>query len=342
MRSRIEKLSRAEWERWCEPGGTLPVTCDPDWADAVAYAYAPRLKSTAWRLWDASDECLIVSYAELPGRLSSITLSPFGLPCAVAVRQPKAGLEQPLRWFLGARLRCQRSITFYLPYDTHALAAADRTVSWQSYATHVLQLDKSWDDLFAKQFRGATRTCLRRAEKSGVQVRITRDPSDVEAYYRIHLQLVHEKGNYTDVHPLALLQRIVTRCRRCEFAVACVDDQVIAGGIFLHNENDTFYWHGASDRQFALAQPTYAVLGTMLRRSLDQGRRAFNFGGSAGIESLEKFKESWGAQRVWGLIGTGQHPLLRHAKRLRELVHHSRRPDRSSMDYAGGTGESAN
>jgi lipid II:glycine glycyltransferase (peptidoglycan interpeptide bridge formation enzyme) len=247
-------------------------------------------------------------------------LSPFGLYCGISSRNGTPRYQETLATFFRAYAKRYRSAFYCLPfYGSLEVMPPPAERRIENYSTHVLDLGESYERIFATRFKGATRTCIRRAESSNVQVTITRERQDVELYYEVHRRLAAERGGYGDLHPLKLLIELVNRCSRCELAVARLGTKIISGGIFFDDGPSIFYWHGASDRNFASLQPNYSLLSLMIKRAIANGKSFFNFGGSANINSLEAFKESWGATRRIYRVGHVTNPVADRVKTLTGL-----------------------
>lgn len=314
--SELREIGREEWVRWSETATELPITCDPGWAQAVEAAYRDDphpFRVRPWLLRHGQGEALLVGYETGWRACPTVTLSPFGLYCGVALRG--LGREQALELF-EAKLRLRtRSISYTLPFYAGRAGPAD-AADQRETTTHVLDLDAPYETLFATRFKGAVRTCIRRAEQEDVRVSVTRDPACAHAYYEMHRRLASQKGGYGDLLPEGMFVELIARSQRCELAVAYVGNSMASGGVFLDDGLSTFYWHAATDRAFIAHQPNYALLSVMIRRSIERGKTYFNLGGSAGIASLEKFKESWGATERTCYSRSSSNPLIRQIKRV--------------------------
>ena len=314
------RIGRDEWKKWCSNIGDLPITCDPDWASSLEDGYGGKFKADALLVTYEDDEELLAIYKDNCRPLARLHLSPFGLYCGIARRSGAPRYQETLATFFRSYAKRYRSAHYCLPfYGSGGVAQPESQDRLEDYSTHVLDLNSTYEDIFENRFKGATRTCIRRAESSDVSVTITREQEHVQRYYEIHRRLAVDKGGYGELHPLRMLIEMVNRCSRCELAVAWSGSQIVAGGIFFADGPSAFYWHGAIDRNFTSLQPNYALLSVMIKRAIASGKRYFNFGGSAGIESLEAFKESWGATRRSYQVGHVTNPLAASVRTLKKF-----------------------
>ncbi|MGI8839013.1 MAG: GNAT family N-acetyltransferase [Pyrinomonadaceae bacterium] len=318
----IRRISRDEWKQWCDVSN-LPITCDQDWADSLETGYDGKYKAKAFLLdYNEGDELLIV-YKDDCRPLSRLHLSPFGLYCGIARRGQTPRYQETLATFFKAYPYRYRSAYCCLPFfGTSVLSGRAVHVRSENYSTHVLDLDSSYGTLFSTRFKGATRTCLRRAESTPMEIEISRDKADIESYYELHRRLAIDKGGYGELHPLKFFIDLISRCDRSELAVVRINSQIVSGGIFLDDGPSVFYWHGATDRDYAALQPNYALLRMMIKRALARGKTFFNFGGSSNLESLERFKESWGATKRYYEVSHITNPIARRVKTLVKSIQH--------------------
>jgi len=312
--ARLRAIDESDWRAWCATPSSLPIACDPSWVDATLYGYASRFRARFWLCESNGDECLVVGYEEGNRLFPTLTLSPFGLASAIAAR---AGLP-PYADVLAALFRQYshryRSIAYLLPFYAPEVGRYPASAGKEPFITHVLDLKADGCKSSSCRRSSETRRCVRVAAREGVKVVVTTDPAGVRDYYSIHLRLAEIKGGYSDLHPPNFLRALVAAGTRCELALSVIGDQPVAGGIFLDDGPSMFYWHGAGDRAFRRIQPTYALLDHMIGLAKRRGKPYFNMGGSAGIRTLEQFKESWGATPRRCPTGSATNPVIRTVK----------------------------
>jgi lipid II:glycine glycyltransferase (peptidoglycan interpeptide bridge formation enzyme) len=172
-------------------------------------------------------------------------------------------------------------------------------LKYQRTSTHILLLQQNYEAVFAN-YNSSTRNHIRKANRKGIIVRDAVSIEDVTKYYQIHTELFKQKGINQGInqsgYPFQLLVNLSKIKDSVRLIVAEYEGEIIAGGFFFVDGCSIFYWHGASNRKYSNFYPTCAVFDEAIRWSCDQGATFFNFGASAGISSLEKFKSSWGAK----------------------------------------------
>lgn len=182
--------------------------------------------------------------------------------------------------------------------------------------THVLELGREYAQTLAG-YSATTRNQVRRAQRQGVTVRAVQKAEEVRSYYRLHIQLAQQKGGYGLLHPLELFLEFRKAVGFTQLLIAEWEGRLIAGGLFFKDGDTLLYWHAAADRAYSHLFPAYAVLDTAIQHAHASGARLVNFGGSAGISSLERFKTSWGAvpRRNWCF--TWRNPVWATLSRIR-------------------------
>jgi hypothetical protein len=214
-----------------------------------------------------------------------------------------------------------RRFVWNVRFDHGALAAGLTSLGLigTRNSTHVLELSPDYERVFAG-FNSAARNHVRQALRKGVKVRTVSSLDDVRAYYDVHTTLAQQQGTYGVIYPLSLLVELSRLGDDVRFFIAECEEKVVAGGVFFRDGGSVMYWHGATDRAYSKFYPMCAVFDQIIREAAESGAASFNFGGSAGLASLEQFKSSWGARPAlnwqftwaspyWSALHGGVHKL---------------------------------
>jgi hypothetical protein len=203
-----------------------------------------------------------------------------------------------------------RKFVWNVRYDHGAIAEilSERLSDVAQFSTRVLTLSDDLDRTFSG-FNATIRNQIRKARKTGVEVREGSSSEDLQAYYAIHLRHVERRGGFDFVYPKAFLAQLIQPESAGRLLLATVAEKVVAGGIFLRDGNAVYYFHGAYDLDYSKQFPACAVIDAAIGWAHQIGAVAFNMGGSAGIEPLERFKSFWGAEAVQTWRFTWRNPL---------------------------------
>jgi lipid II:glycine glycyltransferase (peptidoglycan interpeptide bridge formation enzyme) len=248
----------------------------------------------------------------------SLALAPFGLYAHPAGSDD---LDTTVRDII-QQLKTYSTTAFQwtVRFDHAALAQAlARTgLPFSRPTTHVLPLHGDYETSFAN-FNSTTRNLVRRVHREGIVVRSTQRGDDVRAYYEVHAKRAAEKGYYRALYPRAMFDELVKLDQDVVFLVAEVQNKIAAGAWFFRDGDTFLYWHAAMDRSYSRHFPSYAIVDYAIRMAHEEGRKAFNFGGSIGIASLQNFKAKWGArpQCCWSF--DWQNPLWQMVQKVRSV-----------------------
>lgn len=299
---------------------TLPsFFCSAEFASAWLKGY-PTQPTVAIKVRGSGPERTIFAVSERePLGLRSILLAPFGAygspgwrgevePAMVqGIIDQVKGLEtMSFRW--NVRFDQQPLANVIAPH----LEPAGRPT------THVLWLHGDREAHFA-EYNSMIRNHVRRARKSGAVVRFTRDPKDVVGYYDVHVELAKQKGGYEVIYPLPYLQAMA-ELDNVHLMVAEFEGRIISGAYFIEDGNSLLYWHGATDRAFSKHYPACLVFDEAIAWACENGFASFNFGGSAGIATLEQFKSFWGATIQENWVFRWKNPLWEKVRRFKTAV----------------------
>ena len=297
------------------------VTSDPDclifqtpaWTDAICssgpYEDASRLyEGPSGRRWLLP---LIRSRGALP-RLSSLSSLPggCGLGGLIANTPLTGDLLHPVFTDLEQDPAVRALIRPNPVLSSAWEAAKPGGTTTLALTTHLLDLSGGFEVVWRKRFHHSTRSAVNKAERSGLAVTVARDASLLPAYYDIFLQWTlrraaerHLPGGYAlwmarRRDPLLRLQKMVENSGgSARVYVASLDGRPVAAAILFLFKQNAVYLRGTSIRE--IAGPVRAndlLQSSMIREACDAGCRRYHMGTSAGVESLMRFKHSFGAE----------------------------------------------
>jgi lipid II:glycine glycyltransferase (peptidoglycan interpeptide bridge formation enzyme) len=191
--------------------------------------------------------------------------------------------------------------------------------------THVLHLGEGYERVFAA-CSASIRNQVRKSRARGVTVRQARDEESIRGYYQVHTELAEQKGTYEFVYPLALIFELAG-LSFSRLLVAEYERRIVGGAFFFVDDRSVVYWHGATDRAYSHLFPARSVMDEAIRWACAENRRYLNLGASAGIASLERFKESWGARTEVNRVFGWRNPVWELITRLKRSLPRRRLPD---------------
>ncbi len=225
-----------------------------------------RLRRTRWVSLPFTDACPLLTSSELsPSRLVSLAAS-----AGDAARV--ASLE--LRTALGDEVGVETSHGV-----VHTLALSD-------------------PDALFRSFESQVRRNIRKAERSGLTVRLAERPEDLtRVYFGLHADTRRRLGVPTQ--PRRFFEAVWNRMVDPGLAfvlLAYHEGTAVAGAVFLDWNGRIVYKFGASDRRSWPLRPNNLIFWEAIRRGCASGAEVLDFGKSDWAdEGLRAFKSSWGA-----------------------------------------------
>ncbi len=166
-----------------------------------------------------------------------------------------------------------------------------------SFYGHSLILEEDEPRLFAR-LDSSVRRAIRKAEKSGVTVAMSRELDAMETFYSLQCQTRRKHG--LPPQPFAFFRNIyeyILSQNLGMIAVARCHNRPIAASVFFHRGARAIYKYGASDEAFQQLRGANLVMWETIKRLARDGVRTLHLGRtSIGNEGLRRFKLGWGAE----------------------------------------------
>jgi hypothetical protein len=184
-----------------------------------------------------------------------------------------------------------------------------REVLHDTRLTHILDLQGGFDAVWSGRFQSTTRTAIRKAERSNLDVEWDSTGRLLPIYFKMFMDWAVRRGGERHLpawlarwsnarrDPLDRFRRIAaTFGESCRVYVASVDHEPVASAVFLIYGEHAFYYRGTSLREKANPVRANDLLQCMMiREACQAGCRYYHMGESGGVESLMRFKTGFGA-----------------------------------------------
>ncbi|MBM3847340.1 MAG: GNAT family N-acetyltransferase [Verrucomicrobia bacterium] len=164
------------------------------------------------------------------------------------------------------------------------------------YTGHQADLQPSKEQLLAN-LKSAVRTALRKAEKSGVDVRVGDRKEDVQNYFELHCRTRRKHG--VPPQPWRFFHHLheeLFRQGKGFVVTAWRGEQAIAASIFVHSYGHAVYKFGASDERYLECRAPTLVMWNGMLECKRLGCTVLHMGRtSPSNEGLSRFKAGFGA-----------------------------------------------
>lgn len=165
------------------------------------------------------------------------------------------------------------------------------------YYQHTIALPAQAGEL-ESGLRSSTRRNIRKAEREGIEVQVSRSYEAVEAFYRLNCMTRRHHG--LPPQPIHFFRKIFEHIISRDRGVVVLGlhrKQVISACVYLHFGANAIYKYGASDRRFQNLRPNNLVMWEGLRWCQSRGFRRLSLGRSEPENSgLLQFKRGWSGQ----------------------------------------------
>jgi hypothetical protein len=342
----VSPAPRDVWEAVLAESADASIYQTPGWLDCVCaaggYEDASRLYETA------GGRRLVVPMARRRGlpRLLELEAS---LPARwgyAGILAPDALLPSDVEAVVGD-LRERRGLRTSLKPGPRAAAvwrssAGDGCVG-VTHTVHTLDLGAGFDGVWSKRFSSKTRTKVRKAERSGLEVSCDSSGRSVDAFYELYVKsierwvpgggrLARRRWAVRNGEPAGKFRAVAERLGdACKIWVASVAGEPAAAIIVLKYGRHAMYWRAAMDKP--LAGPTranYLLQSLAIEDACRAGCELYHMGESS--PSIAEFKSAFGAvPEQYVEYRLERWPLTRTSSRVAAAGEHlwGRRPPHS-------------
>lgn len=176
--------------------------------------------------------------------------------------------------------------------------------------THFLELKGGFDVLHKRwhKNRPSILRKVKKAGKSGVQIRPAALNEDWYSYYKIYQKsLVRWGARASSRYSWELFEEMFKKdSPDIILWLATYENKIIAGAICFYSRRHAVYWHGASLSEYFSLRPVNLLFYEIIRDACDRGCSWFDFNPSGGHEGVKAFKLSFGAEPLSSPVVTRQ------------------------------------
>jgi lipid II:glycine glycyltransferase (peptidoglycan interpeptide bridge formation enzyme) len=171
--------------------------------------------------------------------------------------------------------------------------------SYESRPSLLIDLSVGSDEVWSG-FKGRARNMIRKAEKSGIiSETIEPDLIWIEEYYNLLIETFKKQALSTP-HPLSFFKELLDLSKAG--LIKCVhvkqDKKIIAAAIFILDRDRIMYFSGVADRKGMKLAATSLIQWHIIKDAINMGIKSYDMGG-LGIESIDKFKRSFGGVDIF-------------------------------------------
>jgi serine/alanine adding enzyme len=148
----------------------------------------------------------------------------------------------------------------------------------------IVYVDLTWpeDDIWMKSLSSDARRQTKQGQRAGVQTRRATEPDDVREFHRLYaMTMERRQARESYRYPLEYFMAFFeTMSGNSFFVLAEYEERVVAGGLFVYDDNE-IRWHlSAADREWSRVRPVNVYLYNTIRESLGQRWKRMLLGGA--------------------------------------------------------------
>ncbi|HZZ83165.1 MAG TPA: GNAT family N-acetyltransferase [Anaeromyxobacteraceae bacterium] len=167
----------------------------------------------------------------------------------------------------------------------------------------IVYLDLTWgaERLWSRSYSTDVRRSLRIADEVGIQVRRVESAGDLGEFHRLHaLTMQRRQAGARYRYPLDAFRALFeTMPDNALFLLASIGQQAVAGGLFLHDDQEVIWHLSALDKQFARSRAVTALVHHAVRWGVEAGKRRLLCGGAYDPgDGVFRFKASFSPLRA--------------------------------------------
>jgi len=189
-------------------------------------------------------------------------------------------------------------------------------------STQVLSLVEGFDAI-SKGIHKHKRRRIKKAREMGVEVGVAQTEEEFRSYYEVYEDSLRRWGDSTLIsYPYALFEQIC-RCGSdgVRLWIAEVDDEIISGNVNFYHNRYVIAWHQATRESHFRYHPVPLLKSEIFKDACQRGFSYYDFSPSGGLKGVEKFKEEFGAQKMYFCSYVWSDNTLYHTyRKARNLV----------------------
>lgn len=196
-----------------------------------------------------------------------------------------------------------------------------------NFPTHILPLAEGFDYIWDKRFAGKVRNQCRKAEKEGYEIGVNNSLEAFKWFSDTYSEAAARRGEIP--YPFSLYKAMQENAgERIKLWCAEKEETLVGALPALYGPRDVFYWSIAVEPAHIKNNLNNLLLKRVVEDACSRGYQYFNFGASSvggrELESVAKYKESFGADRIEYPIYVREGLLYRASKKVYRILGFSR------------------
>ncbi len=184
---------------------------------------------------------------------------------------------------------------------------------------HMLALDGGYEYIWKNRITSKNRNHTRQAIKSDVVIRTGNGINDIKSYYAFYLASTKRwNKKASEIRPLEFYIKLFELGRdNVKLRIASKDGKDIAGVINLYDSTTVYYWLGVMLKEYGQYCSSNLLQNVVIKDACESGYKYYNMLASGGLTGVEKFKETFGAEKVNYKYFVYESPFLKLYRKMK-------------------------
>jgi hypothetical protein len=173
-----------------------------------------------------------------------------------------------------------------------------------------IDLTLSQEQLWRESFTHACRKNIKRARQEKVRVFEAQTAADVKAFHRLYTRTMERRQALAKYYfPVEyFIDFLDLMPNHARFVLAAYHEQIVAGTLYLHDNDDVYSYLGGADHTYQHVRPTNAIIYDTICWAQRQGKKRLILGGGYGsTDTILRFKASFSPRRAKFYVGKRIH-----------------------------------
>ena len=187
-------------------------------------------------------------------------------------------------------------------------------------STHLIDLDSGFKKLWDNAFDKETRTCARKAQRSGVTIEENTSLDGAALLHSLYMKQAAEWG-VGRAYPQRLLSKAAELMgEKAKIWVGRLRDVPVCAVLVFYFRDMAMAWLSGQNAEGRKVCASHLVYSEILRHACEKGYGTFNFGSSGKLHGVRSFKESFGGREYFYSVYADESTLFRFARRLKKFT----------------------
>lgn len=282
------KVKESEWKEFLEKFESATIYHTPEWKNVLeeSFEYKP------YYLFAKNESDEVIGMLPLFHIKSKLTCNRL---CSV----PFSHICSPIGDETAVNLLISEGINLYKDLGVNHLEIRDRVYfkgfqHQNTFSTYILELSPNIGEVWKKLDKGSVRWAIKKSQKSGVSVNVTKNMEDLKEFYQLNCLTKKEIG--VPCHSWEFFKNLFEFLNdNVSLYVARYNDEIIAGGIMEYFKDDILYGYGAANPDYLKLHPYNAFIWKSIEDACLDGYKYYDFGRTSyDTAGLINFKKRWG------------------------------------------------